>query len=169
MERRHELYPMIIMPGPPEPRNGDLAFQKGLDRELTQSNNDLRLYQLDLLLQKWLTGLHLIGLRITVFRRTTLNDVGDINIFSLKPHAFGNNIREELPRAPHKWLPLQILIPARPFTYEHKLRLRIPYTEYDVGSAGPEFTAAAITDSRTKLFQGFCLIGRSAVGKQVAF
>src|SRR3989338_564442 len=169
MERRHELYPMIILPDPPEPRNGDLAFQKGLDRELTQSNNDLRLHQLDLLFQEWLTRLHLIGLRITVFRRTTFNDVGDIDIFSLKPHAFGNNIREELPRAPHKWLPLQILIPARPFTYEHKLRLSIPYTEYEMGTAGPEFTAATITDRRTKLLQRFCLGGGIAVRKQVAF
>src|SRR5712692_11339394 len=96
MKRRHQFNSVVILTHSAQASNGDLVLQQALNGKFAQGNNDLRPYEIDLLLEKGLTRFDFVGLRIAVLRRATFDHVGDVDVSSLKPHPLGDDIGQEL-------------------------------------------------------------------------
>ena len=60
------------------------------------------------------TGLYFIGLRVSVLRRATLDDVTNVYLFAAQLNGF-DNFGQQLPRWTDKWFTLLIFFKTRTF------------------------------------------------------
>jgi hypothetical protein len=79
------------------------------------------------------TPLDFFRLWIPVARRTALDHVRDVGLFSLEPGLLEKTV-EQVPRSSDERLPLLILVGPRSFTDDQDVGVGVPGTEDDVGS-----------------------------------
>ena len=127
--------------------------------------------EIDLFLEKRLAGRDLVRLGIAIFRRPAFDDIGDIDVLALEPHAFGDDIGEQLAGPADERLALQIFVTPRPFADEHQAwpcGLPTPKTRWVRPDA--KLAAPAVADGRAQLFEA---LGLGAVdeliGKEITF
>jgi hypothetical protein len=100
-----------------------------------------------------MAGPNFVWLWVPVLRRTALDDIGDIDLFSLKMDRL-DDFGQELPCLSDKRPPLKVFIVSRPFTDDHQLRPFIPLPDNNAPAGPLEFTPSAIPQIRSNLFQG---------------
>ena len=135
MERRHDLDAAAEgMGAAAKPRDGRVGLQQHLGRERPERHDDLRLNRVNLLQKERTAGLDIDGLGVAVVRRTTLDDVGNIDVAPRERDGF-DDLREELPCTPDERFALLVFIGSRRFPDEHQLGLWIPYAEHHLLAA----------------------------------
>src|SRR3954452_6144003 len=120
--------------------SGRVARQQ-LGREVAERADDLRLDQLDLLVQVRLAGLDLLGQWVAVARRAATDHVRDEHIRALDTDLL-EQLAEQLARTADKREPLSVLTRARRLADEH---------EVGVGVAGAEDQLRADVFQRTSV------------------
>lgn len=131
--------------------NPHLGSQQRLHRNIAKADDDFRLNRLDLAQQERMTRLYFIRFGITIIRRAALDDVGDVDVGTFKPHRL-DHASQQLPGATDKRFPLKILIPTGPFADKHQSRLRIAHAEYDMAAAATKLTALAVANVVSDIF-----------------
>ena len=82
----------------------------------SQTDDDFWIHQSDLSLQPLCAGIAFLRQRISVFRRTTFDNVADINFCAVKPNQLEHDV-QQLTRRADKWQTFQIFLFTRPFAY----------------------------------------------------
>jgi hypothetical protein len=79
-------------------------------------------------------------------RRAALDDVGDVDVVAAHPDRL-DDLRQQLPRAPDKRLPLDVFVPAGRFADEHQVGIRIADAIHDLRAAERvQLAARAVAD-----------------------
>ena len=104
-------------------------------------NDDFGLHDVDLLQEKWRTGIGFDRFRHTVFRRAALHDVSDVHLFAAQSHG-GNHIVEQLARLADERLSRAVLVGARRLAEEEDARLRVAHAEHRLRPRRRELRAA---------------------------
>jgi hypothetical protein len=99
-------------------RNLAIRFKKGLGGKGPKGTDDVRPDDMDLLQEKGLTTLNFIGFRVPILRRSTFNNVGDIDLLSLEMDGL-NDFGQELSCLSNKKPSLNVLVITRAFSDEH--------------------------------------------------
>src|SRR6476660_1043110 len=92
MKRRHQFNTVIAVPVTAHFGNRNLALKQRLHRKLAQTDDDLGANEIDLFFEKRLAGGDFVRFGIAIFRRPAFDDVCDIDVFALEPHAFGDDV-----------------------------------------------------------------------------
>ena len=129
MKRRHQLDAVIVVPSSAKLGDRGLHAEKGLHRELPQRDDDLGADQLELPEEEGLAARDLVGLRVPVVGRPTLDDVGDVDVLPPDLHPLGDDLGQQLAGPADERLPLQVLVPARRLTDEDETGTRIAHAE----------------------------------------
>ncbi len=119
---------------PPQLAQRGVSLEEILSSNTAHREDELRLYQGDLSMQKRLTVSDLIGLGIAVSRRAALQDIGDVHRVARKAARLEHG-GQKLPRPPDERLPLAILIGPRGLTHHHPVGVVMTDTEHGL-SAG---------------------------------
>ena len=133
MKRRQQLGAAVIEYAPAQTRNGFLGAQERLRRELPKRDDDFRLDDVDLLKQKRLACLDLVGLGIAVLGWSALDDVRDINVLARQLDRL-DDLRQQLPRPSDKRHALHVFVRTRRFTDEHEIGIGVAPAKHDLGS-----------------------------------
>src|SRR4030042_2847136 len=99
----------------------------------------------ELFLEKRQAGSDLGGLRIAVFRRAALYNVGDIDLFTGEVNGL-DDAGQELPGLADKGPPLQVFVPARGLADKAEGGGGVPLTEDDALSPLMEPAAGALPE-----------------------
>src|ERR1017187_8454546 len=97
-------------------------------------------------------GVNFICLRRAIPRRAALDDVADVNVFTLRAHHL-NHFVQQLASPPHKGESLLVFVSARSLPDEYEFRVRIPVSERNCLTGGSKLAAAAITKILADLVQ----------------
>jgi len=100
---------------------------------------------MDLLNEKGITAPDLIRLWIPILRRTTLDDVGDVDLVPLEVDGL-KDLGQELSSSSNKWPSLNVLVISRTFPDDHQFRLLVPFSEHECASGSVEFTSSAVAE-----------------------
>ncbi len=132
-ERRIQLAEVMhLAPKSPERQVG---AQQVLGRDPPDGQNQLRSHEGDLPHQVREAGGDLLGLRIPVAGRPTLEHIGDEDIrLSTEPDGFEHGV-QELPSSAHEGLPAAILLGSRGLPDHEPVRLWIPDAKDPLGAA----------------------------------
>ena len=101
--------------------------------------------QFDLNLEVWQAGYYLVGERISIPRRTTLQNVAYIDIAAFKPTGCDNLI-EQLARPSDEGAPLGVLIGARRLSDKHYPRIGIALAGNGISSQRGKAALATLPD-----------------------
>ena len=124
------------------PRDAGGVAGEELGREVAQRRNHARADQLDLLEEPRLARLDLVGLRIAVARRPTLQHVRDVDVGAGEPDVAEQPF-EQLAGCADERHALLILVEAGRFADEHQLRRGRPRSEDDLRPGFGESAARA--------------------------
>lgn len=91
--------------------NRCIRIEQVLRCDASDRKNQFRPDQCNLAFQKRPAQVCFIRFRITVPGRTAFQDIGNVNLFALKPDRCQHRI-QQLPGTPHKWFTLAIFIRA---------------------------------------------------------
>lgn len=108
-------------------------------RETSQGHNDLRVDRRNLSLQIHRTGVNFVRQGISITGRSTLDDVGDKDIFTFESGLF-EQLGQKLARVSNERAPFLIFMPARPFADEHDPRGRRSLTRDRMCAGSRKFT-----------------------------
>src|SRR5262249_2573804 len=97
---------------------------------------------------------------VAVPRRPALDDVADVDVLAAKPHALGDDLREQLSRAPDERLALRVLVRARPFADEDESRLRIADAEDEMAATRRQLAPLTVADVRAEIVERFDAVVR---------
>src|SRR5438046_2114142 len=153
MEGRHELDAVVVVPAPAELRDRRLRPEQRLDRELAERHDHLGGDQLELTEEEGLAARHLVRLGVAVLRRPALDDVRDVDVVALEPHALGDDLGQELAGAPDEGLALQVLVAARRLAHEHEARARVADAEHEVRAVRGELAPLAVAEVSAQLLE----------------
>src|ERR1700678_1161608 len=109
--------------------HGRIDRQESLRRDRSQRYDRLRFNGCDLPHQERRAGLALIPLGRSVSRRTALDDVRDVNVFTPQAHGL-DHVVEQLSGAANEWLALLVFIRARRFADKHQFGFRVAHPEH---------------------------------------
>src|SRR6185295_14011755 len=143
MEGGEEGHPLRLCDPAPQLRDPGLRHQQRLHRDVAQAADQLRLDRRDLPLQPGHARRHLVRRRRPVARRTALEDVADEDLAALDAQPL-QRVREQLARAAHERLALQILILPRRLADEHQRRLHRARAEHHLRPRRTEPAAPAV-------------------------
>jgi hypothetical protein len=115
---------VVLMQLSTQLRQGGLGLQQGVCRLPTEATDDLWGNQLDLSLQVRLTAINLLRLWISIVRRTTLENVTNIDLLSGKLHGT-ENLRQQFPGCTNEWLPPLVLLLSRCLAHKQNVGVRI--------------------------------------------
>src|SRR5262249_13093138 len=118
MESGDDSHAVNVGELPAQSGNGSCRFNHGLRRESGQTANDFGTDYSELLFQEWIAGRNFIWLRIAVFRKPALQDVANVDLFTLQIDRF-DDLRQKLARAAHKRQTLLIFVVSRRFADEY--------------------------------------------------
>ena len=133
-------------------RNRFIRADKRLRSAIPQAHDNFRADNVKLAHKERRACFNLIFFRQTIFRRPALDHIGDVHILPRQAHGF-DHLRQQLARAAHKWQPLHVFIAPRAFAHEHQVGARVAVAKNNFVPALAEFTALAIPDVRTDVFQ----------------
>src|SRR6185295_15830271 len=105
-------------------------------------DDDARRDQAHLLLEEAAAGGHLVGLRVAVAGRTTLDDVGDVDVLAGEADG-ADDLGEQLPRRADEGQALAVFFGARAFADEHQVGVGVPSSEDDGAAALRQAAAGA--------------------------
>ena len=135
-----------IVPAAAEFRHRRVNGQKSLGGDCPEGNDDFGLDYGDLTHQKRRAGFAFIALGGPIPGRAALDDVCDINIFTLQAHGL-NHVVQQLTSAADERFPLLVFIGAWGFADKHQIGAGIAYTEDDLlASLFMQDTAGAVTE-----------------------
>lgn len=105
--------------------------EQGGAGHLPHAEDELRVHQLDLLVQIGEAAAALLGQGVAVVRRTMLEDVRDVDIFTAEFDRF-EDVGEELARLAHEGLALEVLVLAGGLANEHEIGIGVSDAENEV-------------------------------------
>jgi hypothetical protein len=109
----------------------------------TQSNEDIRLNETDLAIKIQGRALnYLKRLRITVFRRSALNNVRNENVFSWQPNPFQETV-QDFPRSSYKWDTFNVLPVAWGLADKHNRCINASLSWHSILTLNPQGTLDA--------------------------
>jgi hypothetical protein len=126
--------PWKLCQRPAELRHRPHFAEQAFHRGGAERHQCPRLDDIDLLLQVWKAGLHLVRARLPIARFTSrhvgaaLQDVCDVDSLPSVAHR-GDDFRQQLTSLADKWLTLQVLVFTGSFADKHQLRLWIANAE----------------------------------------
>ena len=110
--------PGIIEPRAPRTHNAALNAQHCATCRPAEANQELRIGEIDLLLNKGQADLGLLRCRGSIARRPPRNDIGDVHLFSIQSDRAQHAI-QQLPCSTDERPTYSIFILPRSFTYKH--------------------------------------------------
>src|SRR5215510_3174324 len=116
-------------------RDRSLAGHQALQRVPSQDQHDLRIDQVELLLEIGRARLNLVRHRVAVHRRPALQHVGDVDVAATHADA-GQQGVEQLARGANERLALPVLVEARSFADDHHIRWARPHTRHRLCARG---------------------------------
>jgi hypothetical protein len=128
----------------------------------TERADDLWLYCIELFNEKGFACLYFIGLRISVVRGTTFDDIGNVNFLTGEINRI-DDLGKELTGTAYKGLSLHILFTSGTFTDKDELSGRIPGTENDMSAMLMQFTPCALSQLTSDVLKLLILIDGSAL------
>src|SRR5262249_27627166 len=121
------------------------SLQNRLRRERAEAADDLRLDHGELLFEEGIARHYLVGFGIAIIRRSTFQDIADVNVVALDVDRF-DDLRQQLPGPAHKRQTLLIFIEARGFADEHEFRVGIAGAENNIRPFWSKLAALAVAD-----------------------
>jgi hypothetical protein len=127
-------------------------IQKGSQGGVSQGDDDSRADGLKLGFQEGPADGYLLRRGSPVGRRSALDGVADIDIFSAKAHGRDHAV-EELACSAHEGLALGILFSSWAFAHKDHFGSRVSDSKDNLGSAGVEAASGAAFEARLDLIQ----------------
>lgn len=119
MKCRHDPSPMPSEPLSPIAGNVGIRVNESFEGSAAKQHDDGRINDGYLLHQPRYASLALIGARIAVLRRTTLDDVGNETVGLSAKSTYGQDLVEQLAGSSDKGAPLLVLIVSRTLADAH--------------------------------------------------
>lgn len=134
-----------------------LVWEEMAHRMSAEKDDELRLYERQLLMQPLLAAFNLFWKRVSVVRRAVFDDIGDVYVLALHLDAF-KHLRKEFAGCTDKGLSLHVLILSGCFADEYDIRIRIPVAKDRLGGSFFERTIAFFVPCLMQCKQFFRLI-----------
>src|SRR5262245_12752297 len=143
---RHEGNATIATPIPTETRDAGGFSQQPFNGSSAEGHEDLRLNQINLLLQIPDAGSHFVRSGLAITRhlprsvRPALQNIGDIDRVTTEAHSL-DNFGEKLAGFPNERFPLLVFVCSRGLTDEHQPGFGAANAEDDVLARGDQMRA----------------------------
>ena len=141
--------------------DSSLDAQKGLSRGAAETDQELRVGELDLSRDERQAGLGLLQRRRSIARRPPGNDIGDINLPSIESDGVQHAI-QQLPGSPDEWAANSIFVPSWGLADKHDRGAWIAIREHELGCGPLQCAAVEIRHERLERLQIGRCCGQSA-------
>lgn len=140
-----------------------LVAKQGVGRESAERDDDFWLEGVDLLEQKRRALLDFVVLGVAILGRAAFEDVGQIDVFSLKPHG-DDHLVEELAGVAYEGLSLLVFVCPRGFADEHQACVGVAGSKDDLGAVLAESAALAVPEGFSDVLE-FLGVGELGTGR----
>src|SRR5581483_3998772 len=155
MERRHstDRARTGVVVHPPSPRSHDafLGAEDPLARGIAETDQNVRIYELNLSADEWQADLRLLRRGRAVARRPPRNDIGDVDVCVVEADRSQHQV-EQFSGSADEGLACEILVAAGRLTDQHDPGLRIAAREYELRRRRLQGAAIELVQQIAQLF-----------------